>query len=203
MVGFDIDGEVAGCPKGKVKRYVGVLFHSIAACAAFDTQTNMPHGLPNHLDLTVSDLARSSAFYDLVLTTLGYAKSSEYAGDVPCWVMKYKDVRMSRAQDAQERPADGAGGAFSIGLHQARSDRLALHSLRSHDRYSTGLHHFALHADSRADIDAFHALLVNEGVTVLDAPAEYDYTPGYYAVFFADPDGMKLELVHEPRFDAR
>ena len=149
------------------------------------------HGLPNHLDLTVSDLARSSVFYDLVLTTLGYVRSSEYAGDVPCWVMKYKDVRMPRAQDAQEWTDDGAGSAFSIGLHQARSDR-------THDRYSVGLHHLALHADSRADIDAFHALLVNEGITVLDAPAEYDYTHGYYAVFFADPDGMKLELVHEP-----
>ena len=150
------------------------------------------HGLPNHLDLTVSDLARSSAFYDLVLTTLGYARSSEYAGDVPCWVL-HMDVRMPRAQDAQKRPR---GSAFSIGLHQARSDRV-------HDRYSTGLHHLALHADSRAAIDAFHALLVSEGITVLDAPAEYDYTSGYYAVFFADPDGMKLELVHEPRFDAR
>lgn len=31
-----------------------------------------------------------------------------------------------------------------------------------------------------------------------DAPQEYDYTPGYYAVFFADPDGMKLEVVYEP-----
>jgi glyoxylase I family protein len=32
---------------------------------------------------------------------------------------------------------------------------------------------------------------------VLDAPREYpEYVPGYYAVFFADPDGIKLELVH-------
>ena len=137
------------------------------------------HGLPNHLDLTVSDLARSSAFYDLVLTTLGYARSDEYAGDVPCWVID-----------------DGAGSAFSIGLHQARSNR-------AHDRYSVGLHHLALHAASRADVDALHALLQGAGITVIDAPAEYDYTPGYYALFFADPDGMKLELVHEPRFDAR
>jgi hypothetical protein len=30
---------------------------------------------------------------------------------------------------------------------------------------------------------------------------EYDYEPGYYAVFFADPDGMKLELVHVPMRD--
>lgn len=27
-------------------------------------------------------------------------------------------------------------------------------------------------------------------------PAESDYTPGYYAVFFADPDAIKLELLH-------
>jgi hypothetical protein len=31
---------------------------------------------------------------------------------------------------------------------------------------------------------------------VLDTPAEYDYEPGYYAVFFSDPDDMKLEFVH-------
>ena len=29
-------------------------------------------------------------------------------------------------------------------------------------------------------------------------PAEYDYIPGYYAVFFHDPDGIKLEIVHVP-----
>ncbi len=35
--------------------------------------------------------------------------------------------------------------------------------------------------------------------TVLGAPAEYpEYGPDYYAVFFTDPDGMKLELVHFP-----
>jgi hypothetical protein len=38
----------------------------------------------------------------------------------------------------------------------------------------------------------------SNGVTVLDAPAEYDYEPGYYAVFFTDPDGMKLEFLHVP-----
>jgi len=62
-----------------------------------------------------------------------------------------------------------------------------------------GFHHLALRAKSRADVDRFHVFLVREGVTVLDAPAEYpQYGPDYYAVFFADPDGMKLELVHFP-----
>jgi glyoxylase I family protein len=41
-------------------------------------------------------------------------------------------------------------------------------------------------------------LLVERGTEVLDPPAEYGYEPGYYAVFFADPDGLKLELVHVP-----
>ncbi|HEY3946869.1 MAG TPA: hypothetical protein VGL78_16710 [Solirubrobacteraceae bacterium] len=27
---------------------------------------------------------------------------------------------------------------------------------------------------------------------------EYGYAPGYYAVFFYDPDGVKLEVVHVP-----
>ena len=37
------------------------------------------------------------------------------------------------------------------------------------------------------------------GGTILDPPREYPhYVPGYYAVFFADPDGIKLELVHIP-----
>jgi hypothetical protein len=36
------------------------------------------------------------------------------------------------------------------------------------------------------------------GADVLDPPQEYPYVPGYYAVFFRDPDGMKLEYVHIP-----
>ena len=56
-----------------------------------------------------------------------------------------------------------------------------------------------LGAASRADVDRFHAFLLREGIAVLDAPAEYpQYGPAYYAVFFGDPDGMKLELVHFP-----
>jgi glyoxylase I family protein len=69
---------------------------------------------------------------------------------------------------------------------------------RKHDRYSPGLHHFAWNAESREEVDSFHDLRLGRGVEVLDPPAEYDYEPGYYAVFFSDPDGLKLELVHVP-----
>jgi glyoxylase I family protein len=67
---------------------------------------------------------------------------------------------------------------------------------RAHDRYSPGLHHVAWRAASREDVDWLHALLVAIGATVLDPPADYPaYGHGYYAVFFADPDGLKLEFV--------
>ena len=131
-------------------------------------------GFPNHVDLTVSDLERSVAFYASLLTHLGFVRSTEYAGEVPNWTR-----------------ADG-GATFSIGLHAARRRM-------PHDRYAPGLHHLAFHAGSRGEVDAVHELVRSTGAAVLDPPAEYDYTPGYYAVFFADPDGLKLEVVFEPR----
>lgn len=132
----------------------------------------MHHSTINHLDLTVSDPVRSTEFYDHVLGQLGYRRSTEYAGSVPNWTL-------------------GSGvSSLSIGLHKARGG--------VHDRYAPGLHHLAFHASSREQVDALHAFLVSIDANILDAPAEYDYTPGYYAVFFCDPDGLKLELVFEP-----
>ena len=74
------------------------------------------------------------------------------------------------------------------------------HADRDHDRYSPGLHHVAWTAESRADVDALHELLIGIGAEVLDPPADYPrYGAGYYAVFFADPNGLKLEYVFKPR----
>ena len=88
---------------------------------------------------------------------------------------------------------------FSIALQHAKPESNAT----SHDRYVPGLHHLAFHADGRADVDAFHRFLRGIGADVLDPPSEYDYTPGYYAVFFTDPDGLKLEGVYEPALRGR
>ena len=42
-------------------------------------------------------------------------------------------------------------------------------------------------------------LETEHGIKVLDPPAHYpEYSGDYYAVFFEDPDGMKLELVYAP-----
>ena len=128
-------------------------------------------GQMHHLDLTVGDLGRSRPFYDLVLGFLGYrcVKSTD---EIVVW-----DLTLP-------------GGVCGIAIRRAQSER-------EHDRYTTGLHHFAWNADSRQDVDRLHRRLVDAGVTILDAPAEYpQYGTGYYAVFFADPDGLKLEYVH-------
>jgi glyoxylase I family protein len=60
------------------------------------------------------------------------------------------------------------------------------------------VHHVAFTATSRAMVDERAAWLREQGVPIESGPEDYDYTPGYYAVFFADPDGIKLEIVHRP-----
>ena len=142
----------------------------------------MIRGAPSHVDLTVSDLPRAVRFYERVLGALGYRRLDETGAGAPCFGI-----------------ADAAGGFFTIALKAARAERAG----QRHDRTAPGLHHIAFHADGRADVDAFHDFLVGIGAEVLDAPAEYAYTPGYYAVFFADPDGLKLEVVFEPALRGR
>jgi catechol 2,3-dioxygenase-like lactoylglutathione lyase family enzyme len=68
-----------------------------------------------------------------------------------------------------------------------------------YDRYRVGVHHIAFEAASRDVVDERHSWAQERGVAIESAPKEYDYMPGYYAFFFHDPDGIKLEVVHAPR----
>ncbi|MCW5733235.1 MAG: VOC family protein [Enhydrobacter sp.] len=54
-----------------------------------------------------------------------------------------------------------------------------------------GLHHYAFQLRSRRDVDALQTFLEKEKVRIVD-PAD-EYYDDYYAVFFLDPDGIKLE----------
>lgn len=131
-------------------------------------------GSIHHLDLTVRDLAAATRFYGRVLGFLRY--------------------RCQKADaDGVDWDLTGPGGhQCSIGLKPARSHR-------AHDRYSAGLHHLAFHAASRREVDDLHVLLKEMNAKILDPPADYPtYGTGYYAVFFSDPDGLKLEFVHYP-----
>jgi glyoxylase I family protein len=130
----------------------------------------------HHIDLTVTDLEASKRVYGPVLEFLGYVQVKDEGG---CeW-----DLRI------------GEGRGASLGLIPC-DPALAGYS---HKRYAPGLHHLSWRADSRDDVDRLHALLVEKGIKVLDPPAHYpEYSGDYYAVFFEDPDGMKLELVYAP-----
>ena len=67
--------------------------------------------------------------------------------------------------------------------------------------HAVGIHHIALWAKNRKEIDIFHSdFLLKNDIEVTEAPAEYSvYTPGYYAVFFNDPiNGIHWELAHTP-----
>jgi catechol 2,3-dioxygenase-like lactoylglutathione lyase family enzyme len=63
-------------------------------------------------------------------------------------------------------------------------------------RKHTGLNHIAFRVAARAEVDKF----VKEYLEPRDIPAlyggakEYDYVPGYYAVYFEDPDRIKIEV---------
>lgn len=130
----------------------------------------------HHIDLTVKDAHASRRFYESVLGFMGYALSKSYD-------IGYDFDRI------------GEDGFCSIGIRSASGPNAA----RAHDRYTPGLHHLAFAADSRADVEAMHAHLQRLGAAILDPPADYpQYGAGYYAVFFADPDGLKLEFVFKP-----
>ena len=84
-------------------------------------------------------------------------------------------------------------GGTEVALEQAKPES----ALKVHDRYAPGLHHLAFTAESRGEVDRLYELLKEMDARILDPPAVY-YQPDYYAVFFADPDGIKLELCHRP-----
>jgi catechol 2,3-dioxygenase-like lactoylglutathione lyase family enzyme len=84
------------------------------------------------------------------------------------------------------------GGRTAIGIQPSQNDG---------DRFvqsRVGLHHLCLRARSRDDVDRLHALLQDIGATVVQAPQEGTWAPGYYSVLFEDPDGIRLEANFVP-----
>jgi glyoxylase I family protein len=140
----------------------------------------MARGGINHLALTVTDLDRSAEFYDEVLGFAGYSRV-----EVPEETQQTMKTRLL----AWESP----NGAVTMRPAKGESAH------KTHDRNAPGLNHLALAAESRADVEHMHEMLKEMGAQILDAPAEYSYFPGYYAVYFTDPDGLKLEFAYLPQ----
>jgi glyoxylase I family protein len=137
----------------------------------------------SHVDLCVSSVERSLPFYRGLLEPLGWTGLSE--------------VRGERGETILYITMAGEGIA-ALGLREMQSDARAA----PYDRYALGLHHLCFDAPSREAVDDRTRWLNQQHATIESGPAEYDYTPGYYAVFFYDPDGIKLEIVHRPGREA-
>ncbi len=68
-------------------------------------------------------------------------------------------------------------------------------------RKNTGLNHIAFKVDSKQEVDEFSNKFLSDKkqIVLYDSPKEYpEYTEGYYAVYFEDPDRIKLEIVYHP-----
>lgn len=132
----------------------------------------------HHVDLVVSSIERSLPFYRELLGPLGWHRLSEVEGERGETIFYIE------------------GGGCSVGLREAQSRSDA------YDRYRVGLHHLAFEASSRAAVDERAEWLRANGALLESEPQEYTYSPGYYAVFFYDPDGLKLEILHVPALAA-
>ena len=66
------------------------------------------------------------------------------------------------------------------------------------DRKGEGLHHICFRARARADVDEIHRFLREIGASIVHAPEEGSWAPGYYSVLFEDPDGIRLEMNFVP-----
>jgi catechol 2,3-dioxygenase-like lactoylglutathione lyase family enzyme len=118
----------------------------------------------DHIVIRVSNYEKSKAFYGKLLGFLGF-KPMEHYEDAAGW------------SNGKTR--------FWIGEADAEGKK---HKHRIGD---IGFHHYAFELGSRAEVDALGAFVKKLGARIVDPPAEF--YEDYYAVFFLDPDGLKLE----------
>lgn len=129
-------------------------------------------GNVQHLEINVLDLNKSRSFYDTLLNWMGY----ELFLEDPLFV-GYDNGEMKIFLTAC--------------FDQYKKARF--------HRRNVGLNHFAFWADSNEDVDKFYQeFLISKKIPILyGGPKLYpEYSQSYYAVYFEDPDRIKLEYFH-------
>ena len=126
----------------------------------------------DHLYVAVTDLARSEAFYDRVMRLLGFKKGTDPI--------------------AGERHLHYYNRVTQYTIRAARSPE-------PHDPYRAGLHHLCFRVATRAEVDQAAAALVAAGIAATAPAFHPEYAADYYATFFTDPDGIRLEIVAHRR----
>ena len=122
----------------------------------------------DHMGISVSDIAKSRAFYESALGALGMS------------------VQMEATRDQTE----SGGTALGFGVPGEKIFWIA-----DEERPGEGTH-VAFKADTRAQVDAFHKAGLEAGGRDNGAPGlRPHYGPNYYAAFVYDPDGANIEAV--------
>jgi catechol 2,3-dioxygenase-like lactoylglutathione lyase family enzyme len=125
----------------------------------------------DHVYLAVRAIAVSERFYDLLLAeVLGFRKSYFKLNGEPH--VNYYNRHFGFAL----RPADPG--------------------TPSHDPRAPGLHHFCFRVDQRSDVERVAAALRAGGVAASEPRLYPEYAPDYWATFFTDPDGIRLEVTN-------
>lgn len=124
-----------------------------------------------HIQLTVSDMRRSAAFYRSLFELL----------------------EMTILIDSEDY-LYGIGSRTGIAIAPVSPERAG----EPFDQRRVGLHHVCLRARSREDVDQLHALMERLGATIVHPPREDAWAPGYYSVLVEDPDGIRIEANHVP-----
>ncbi len=125
----------------------------------------------NHLQIYVSDKRKSFPFYKDLLIYLGYELVAE-----------------------DESHLGLKNELTGIWLKETPAENKA----NKHNRRNTGINHIAFGVSKKEDVDTFcKEFLYPKGIKPLyNSPKKFpEYTEKYYAVFFEDPDTIKLEVV--------
>jgi glyoxylase I family protein len=126
-----------------------------------------------HVDLVCSDLERSLDFYVAVFGELGLEDSAQFRGE--------RGERIHYLRFPQQ-------GSGSIGLRQALQEQ-------PFELYAPGFHHLAIAVERPADVELAYESAKAAGAVILHAPRHWPvYHPDYFATFFLDPDGFRLEV---------
>jgi catechol 2,3-dioxygenase-like lactoylglutathione lyase family enzyme len=124
-----------------------------------------------HVQLSVSSMARSVPFYEKLLHSLEMITLRNTPDYFYC-----------------------IGGRTGIGISPIDPQ---FKDRPFHQRHA-GLHHLCFRAKSREDVDAIYQTAMVLKATIIRAPTESDWAPGYYSVLFEDPDGIRIEANFVP-----
>ena len=123
----------------------------------------------DHIYVAVSQIERSEKYYDRVMPLLGFEKNT--------------------FQNDGDRHIQYYNRHFGFVLRPA-------HAKSAHDPLAPGLHHFCFRVEDDATVDRVAKAFAGLGIQCSPPRLYPEYAPDYYAIFFNDPDGIRLEITN-------